>query len=371
MGGRRRQAKRPRVPIMPPCQPCARLCRLIRSGWFKVRTVPFVESLRIIGRGSLNWIAERPIVVSFEVTDSCNCYCRHCDHGGPRDDSANLQPSDYRRYMEALRPCVVQVTGGEPMLRDDLLEIVRHIKSGDGLPYTILVSNWSLMTEERYLELRAAGVDQFSVSLDFPDERHDDFRMHTGLYRHLSEIVPRLARLGHDDIVLNSCITSANVGEIAAIAGKAREWGVNLCYSAYSPKRTGCRDYFLNTPEQLRLLNRGLDLVELMRDQTNWIVNTTSTLEATRRYFGDGRTPGCKAGLRFLVVRSNGMLQPCSMQFRQYPLEERERMAREFTAHNACDQCYVSIRSYLDKSFPQLVAENVTKFFSLRVRQPD
>ena len=310
-------------------------------------------------------------MVSFEVTDSCNCYCQHCDHGGPRDDSANLQPSDYRRYMEALRPCVVQVSGGEPMLREDLVEIVRHIKSGDSLPYTILVSNWSLMTEERYLELHAAGVDQFSVSLDFPDERHDDFRMHTGLYRHLSEIVPRLARLGHDDIVLNSCITSANVGEIAAIAGKAREWGVNLCYSAYSPKRTGCRDYFLNTPEQLRLLNRGLDLVELMRDDTNWIVNTTSTLEATRRYFGDGRTPGCKAGLRFLVVRSNGMLQPCSMQFRQYPLEERERMAREFTANNACDQCYVSIRSYLDKSFPQLVAENVTKFFSLRARQPD
>lgn len=46
-----------------------------------------------------------------------------------------------------------------------------------------------------YLELRAAGVDQFSVSLDFPDERHDEFRLHPGLFKHLSEIVPRLARL--------------------------------------------------------------------------------------------------------------------------------------------------------------------------------
>jgi len=43
--------------------------------------------------------------------------------------------------------------------------------------------------------LRAAGVDQFSVSLDFPDERHDEFRLHPGLFKHLSEIVPRLARL--------------------------------------------------------------------------------------------------------------------------------------------------------------------------------
>jgi MoaA/NifB/PqqE/SkfB family radical SAM enzyme len=271
--------------------------------------------------------------------------------------------------MEALRPCVVQVSGGEPMMRDDLAEIVREIKGGAQVPYTILVSNWSLMTEERYLELRAAGVDQFSVSLDFPDERHDDFRVHPGLYKHLSEIVPRLARLGHDDIVLNSCITSANVGEIAAMAGKAREWGVNLCYSAYSPKRTGSREYCLERPEQLRALNAGLDMVEGMRDETNWIVNSRSTLDATRRYFAEGGTPGCKAGLRFLVVRSDGMLQPCSMQFQQFPLEARECMAREFTAHNTCGECYVSIRSYLDKSFTQLLGENVAEFFSLQGRE--
>ena len=59
--------------------------------------VPLVESLRVIGRGSLNWVAQRPIVVSFEVTDSCTCWCKHCDHGGPKDNSRNLQPADYRR----------------------------------------------------------------------------------------------------------------------------------------------------------------------------------------------------------------------------------------------------------------------------------
>ena len=90
-----------------------------------MRKVPLVQSLRIIGRGSLNWLAERPIVVSFEVTDACTCWCKHCDHGGPRDESRNLKPADYRRYMEALRPCVVQVSGGEPLMRDDVVEIVR------------------------------------------------------------------------------------------------------------------------------------------------------------------------------------------------------------------------------------------------------
>jgi len=330
-----------------------------------LRKVPLVESLRIIGRGSLNWLAQRPIVVSFEVTDACTCYCRHCDHGGPRDESHNLKPPDYRRYMEALRPCVVQVSGGEPLMREDVVEVVRAVKGGRRPPYTILVSNWSLMTEEKYLALRDAGIDQFSVSLDFPDERHDHFRAYPGLYRQLEDLVPRLARLGHDDIVLNSCITSENVSEINAIADKARAWGVNLCYSAYSARRTGCRDLFPGSPEQIAELNAQLDRVEARRDPTNWIVNAPTTLEATRRYFASGGTPGCKAGLRFLVVTAAGDLQPCSMQFHRFPLEKRELMASEFTSSNQCGECYVSIRSYLDKSFPRLLWENVSGFLSV------
>jgi MoaA/NifB/PqqE/SkfB family radical SAM enzyme len=329
-----------------------------------LRKVPLADSLKIIGRGSLNWVAQRPIVVSFEVTDSCTCWCKHCDHGGPKDDSRNLKPADYRRYMEALRPCVVQISGGEPLMREDVVEIVRAVKNGSTPPYAILVSNWSHMTEEKYLALRDAGIDQFSVSLDFPDERHDDFRVYPGLYRHLEDLIPRLAKLGHDDIVLNSCITSQNLGEIEAIADKAREWGVNLCYSSYSAKRTGCRDLFPGSPEQIAELNARLDRVEQRRDDTNWIVNSKSTIDHTRHYFENGGAPGCKAGLRFLVVTADGALQPCSMQFKRYPLEERDRLISEFTATNDCGQCYVSIRSYLDKSFPKLLWENVSGFFS-------
>jgi MoaA/NifB/PqqE/SkfB family radical SAM enzyme len=333
-----------------------------------VRKVPLKESLRIIGRGSLNWLADRPIVVSFEVTDACTCYCKHCDHGGPRDQSRNLKPAAYRRYMEALRPCVVQVSGGEPLMRKDLVEIVRNIKGGSGIPYTILVSNWSLMTEARYRALIDAGIDQFSVSLDFPDARHDEFRGHPGLYLHLSRTVPCLAALGHDNIVLNSCITRENVNEINRLADKAREWGVNICYSAYSVRRTGCQDYFLNTAEQLAAMNRELDRVESRRDATNWIVNSPTTMQATRRYFENGGTPGCKAGQRFLVVTADGAIQPCSMQFKRYQLEDRNRMIEEFARTNTCDQCYVSIRSYLDKNFPQLLWENVSGFLTFRGR---
>jgi MoaA/NifB/PqqE/SkfB family radical SAM enzyme len=279
-----------------------------------------------------------------------------------------MKPSDYRKYMDVLRPAVVQVSGGEPLMRDDLNDIVRNIKSESGLPFLILVSNWSHMTEDRYMQLRQAGVDEFCVSLDFPDERHDDFRGLPGLYKHLSSIMPKVAALGHDDVVLNNCITAANVAEINAVADKAAEWGVNINFSAYSPRRTGCRDYFLTSDEQRVLLDRGLQRLKDRMDRSYWITNNKSTLDATSEYFHRGGTPNCKAGLRWLVVTSDGSLQPCSMQFKRYGLHEQSKMVEEFTQHNTCDECYVSIRSYLDKTFPQLVRENVTEFFSFKPR---
>lgn len=334
-----------------------------------MRKVPLVESLRIITRGSLNWRTERPIVVSFEVTDSCTCYCKHCDHGGPRDTSRDMKPADYRRYMDELRPCVVQVSGGEPLMREDLEEVIRNIKRPDGLPFTILVSNWSLMTEQRYHALRSAGVDEFCVSLDFPDERHDDFRGHPGLFKHLDDIIPKLTAFGYDDILMNNCITAENVAEINKVADKAKEWGANINYSAYTPRRTGCRSYFLESPEKLEIMREQLGRLKERMDSSHWITTTQATLEATKQFFETGGAPGCKAGLRWLVVTSDGYLQPCSMQFKRYPLTEQARMVREFTRNNTCDECYVSIRSYLDKTFPQLFKENVGNFFSFKSRQ--
>ncbi|MCL2877756.1 MAG: radical SAM protein [Acidobacteria bacterium] len=337
-----------------------------------MRKVPFGESLRVIVQGSKNWVAERPIVVSFEVTNSCTCHCRHCDHGGPKDMSKDMKPASYREYMKVLQPVVVQVSGGEPLLRSDLEEVVRNIKSPSGLPYIILVSNWSSMTIERYQKLREAGVDEFCVSLDFPDaERHDDFRGLPGHFEYMEKVIPAAAALGYDDIVMNNCITAWNIEEINANASKAEEWGVNINFSAYSPRRIGCRDYFPETPEKLAALDRELEKLKKRMNSSHWITTNNTTLDATREYFHRGGTPNCKAGLRWLVVTNDGALQPCSMQFKRYGLHEQKKMIREFTENNTCDECYVSIRSYLDKSYTQLLSENVAEFFSFKTKNSE
>jgi len=307
-----------------------------------------LQGIKLAGRGIHNYIANRPLVVSYEVTLSCNCNCRHCELGGIIKNEKQLQPDDYDNLTRLLKPPVVQISGGEPLLRKDIVAIVRAIKQSDGLPYLILVTNGVLLNESNYLQLHKAGVNQFSVSLDFPDERHDDFRRHRGLYEHLEQTLPQLAKFGYRDIILNTAITRANLRDILSLAQKAKDWNISISYSAYTALRTGSRDYCIGSEEDLKILRQTIsELVELKR-QTNHVTNSKAILLDTLRYFEQGYMPDCKAGIRFFVVMPDGSFVPCSHYGNKYPTQKE--MIKSFSQTNQCSACYDAIRSYSERS---------------------
>jgi MoaA/NifB/PqqE/SkfB family radical SAM enzyme len=323
-----------------------------------VPSIPASRAIRMIARGTWSFLTERPLVVSFELTHSCTANCQHCDKGGIKPGPLGLlSAQDYGRLRAALKPMVVQISGGEPLLRKDVEEIVRAIKEPNGLPYIILVTNGRLFTEEKYLALRGLGVNQFSISLDFPDERHDDFRRSPGLFNHLSELVPSLGHHGHGDVVLNTAITRDNLPTLRAGYEKAKEWGVQISYSCYTPLRTGSMEHYISSPEDLDLLRRTMnDLLEL-QEKNGRITNSSWTLSGIPNFFKNGSVPGCQAGRRFMVVTPDGGMRACSM-FPETYASHREVMEK-FVAHNTCGGCYVSIRAYLDASFWTLLKDNV------------
>jgi MoaA/NifB/PqqE/SkfB family radical SAM enzyme len=314
--------------------------------------------MRMIGRGTWSFLTDRPLVVSFELTHSCIAHCRHCDKGGIKPEPEGLmRPEDYRYLRGQLRPMAVQLSGGEPLLRPDLEEIVQAIKEPGGLPYTILVTNARLLTEEKYLKLRALGVNQFSISMDFPDARHDDFRGLPGLFAHLEKLVPALAAHGHDDVVLNTAITRENLPALRANYEKAKEWNVSISYSAYTPLRTGSMEHYIGEEEDLERLRKTLDELLELKAKNGRITNSPWTLSGIYNFFKKGSVPGCNAGRRFLVVNPDGGLRPCSMFEPTYP--SRKAILNDFVANNTCGGCYVSIRAYLDASFWTLLKDNV------------
>jgi len=313
----------------------------------------------MISRGTWSFLTSRPLVVSFELTHSCTADCQHCDKGGIKPEPEGLlHAADYRRLCSMLKPMAVQLSGGEPLLRPDLEDIVRAVKEPSGLPYTILVSNGRLFTEEKYLKLRALGVNQFSFSLDFPDERHDTFRRSRGLYEHLSYLVPTLAAHGFDDVALNTAITRDNLGSLVDIYKRATQWGVSISYSAYTPLRTHSMDHYIRSADDLALLHRTLDELLALKAKNGRIANSPWTLSGIHDFFLHGSIPGCKAGQRFMVVTPTGGLRPCSMFEDTYA--SQKEILKQWVPANDCGGCYVSIRSYLDASFWTLLKDNLS-----------
>lgn len=326
-----------------------------------MRKLSIGPALKLIARGTSNYRNDRVIALSFEVTHSCTADCLHCDKGGMKKENGLMQPADFREYQRKLRPMLVQLSGGEPLLRKDIVEIARAVKEPSGLPYLIVVTNGRLLTENLYLRLKEAGVTQFSISLDFPDERHDAFRQSPGLFRHLSKIVPKLAGLGKDDVVLNTAITRDNLRSLLGIYKKALEWNTNISFSAYTPLRTGKMEHFIGDPDDLIILRETVRELIRLKERGGRIVNSAWTLSGTYHFFKNGgHMPGCTAGKRFLVVQPNGRLLPCSMILEK-TYSSQEEILEKFTAKNTCGACYVAIRAYLDEDYWTLLWDNVSQ----------
>jgi MoaA/NifB/PqqE/SkfB family radical SAM enzyme len=324
------------------------------------------EAVKIGALGLWNRTKGWPVCVSFEVTHSCVADCLHCDKGGVKQESGLMSLGDYRRHSQELKPALVQMSGGEPLMRKDLEDIIRAVKRPGGLPMVVCVSNWWLMTEERYLSLSEAGTSLFSISLDFPDERHDDFRQVPGLFAKMSEIIPYLVKkYGRENIVLNSALTHANFAEIPGLVAKAEEWGTQISFSAYSALRTGDRSLCIEKPEDLALLRRHIDYLKEHKRHSSSVLNSEYILDQTYRFFAEGGMGGCQAGRRFLVVRPDGLINACSM-FPDIQYKSRAEAVKGFKAtRESCDQCYVSIRAGTERSLGRLIKENVGLAFKI------
>lgn len=303
-----------------------------------------------------NLLRKRPITVSFEVTYNCNAHCEHCDLGDYVKEP-RLGPEEFAKWVPILKPAVAQISGGEPMLRKDIYDIVSAMRAKDPVAVFVITTNSSILNEERYLRLREAGIDKFSMSLDYPDERHNEFRHLKENFEHIRDLAPRLAKHGNNDIVLACVVQSDNFRDLPRIAELAAKWGVGVNFSTYNSLRNDKEYYLIKKPEDQEELTRIVDrLVEMQKDGYP-IMTSEWTMRQMIRFFKDGRQPNCRAGERFMIVNPWAKLTPCGMVRDEY--QSREDIVREFSAHNTCDKCFTAIRVNSEKSIFRLIQDGL------------
>jgi len=314
---------------------------------------------RMIARGIRNKIQNKPLSVSFEITHACTANCWHCNWGGPIKEE-RLGAAEYAAICEELRPVVSHASGGEPLARGDVYEIVDAMTNKGGLPWMIVVTNSSNLTPERFDRLKASGMHQLSTSLDFPDERHDEFRRIPGLFDRMSEVIPEIARSSDkDDVLLNVCITAWNYRELGAMVRVAKEWGVPINFSVYTHLRVQDRTGLVEG-DGLDGLAESLQEVIDLKNAGYPVYTSARVLWRFHHFLTEGGIGGCKAGRNFLVINPDGRLTPCAMVMAYF--DKQEDMLEQFTCQNTCDQCYISTRANTEKSVKEFFQDNTESF---------
>ena len=174
-----------------------------------------------------------PFLVIWETTRACALSCVHCRADAihkrdPRElttDQARALIDQVRAFGE--RPPLFVLTGGDPMRRPDLADLVRY-GSDAGLTMALTPSGTAAATPKRLKELKEAGLSRVAVSLDGPDpETHDAFRRVKGSYAWTMRIIEATLDLGLP-LQINSTISRLTLPSLDAMAERVAQFPLTL-----------------------------------------------------------------------------------------------------------------------------------------------
>ncbi len=171
------------------------------------------------------------------VTDKCNLRCVYCmpEEGLPwlrRDELLSFEEiAAIVREMAAVGLRRIRLTGGEPLVRRDLPELVRQLREIAGIDDIALSTNGVLL-EEQAAALRDAGVDRLNLSLDsLVPERIDALARRPGSAERIFAGIAAAERIGFAPMKLNCVVMRGrNDDEIAHFAEitRRRPWHVRF-----------------------------------------------------------------------------------------------------------------------------------------------
>jgi MoaA/NifB/PqqE/SkfB family radical SAM enzyme len=253
----------------------------------------------------------RPLVVHFEVTRRCNAGCDFCDYW---KTPARARVEEIERFAEAARffdPLMITFTGGEPLLRRDLESLVEGVAAAVRLKYIAVITHGAMLTPERALSLWRAGINQFNISLDFPDERHDRARKLPGLTERIFHVIPRLQALGIDSIRFNTVIKNDNLEALMPLVRRADELGVGVAFSVYTERKNG-NDAHTIPDDRLAILDAAVaDLIAYKHARRGVIVSSDHYLRAVPRWVRGELAGPCFAGERTIHIDPAGLVRRC------------------------------------------------------------
>lgn len=289
------------------------------TGWrFEGRWLKFLGRMLRVAAGAkaAGCFGYEPHPV-LEVTGRCNLKCPHCEvRGGEVEADPPL--THVYRMIDSIATVpefrMLVLTGGEPLLRQDIHEIVRRARD-DGFEVTI-ATNGTLISRETARKLSSLDVTGVAVSLDFTEpELHDRFRGARGTWEKVMDGIKNAVEEGLY-LQVNIALSRLNSHELPQLLRLADGLGscVILLYQFQPYGRGSLRESLaLTPPELLRVAEETAKLQEELRTLVipvglpEYFAYLSARAPLLNRMFR-----GCIAGTGMFYVKWYGDVWPCA-----------------------------------------------------------
>jgi radical SAM protein with 4Fe4S-binding SPASM domain len=260
----------------------------------------------------------KPRLIAFEVTRRCRFACKHCraeaSPEGTEKELTTLQCEKILTSVAKFSKCVIILTGGEPMERQDIYELIRYCRKLR--LRTVMATCGYLIDEQSIGKLKKAGIFALSFSIDGASaETNDAFRQSKGAFDSAVQAA-EIARKAGVRFQINSTITRLNIDESAGIAELAKRLGA-YCFNPFILVPTGrgaeIADEILEPIEYESFLNELLQIKLQSKIQVRVTCGPqfARVCEQAREKHLITDVHGCMGGKEFGFISYRGDVQTC------------------------------------------------------------
>lgn len=292
-----------------------------------------------LGKYAMLRMRRRPVLLNLEVTMRCNASCSFCDYHKTPASAKATELKEFSDIARSFNPMMITFTGGEPTLRRDLEDIVSAVRDATTLSYLNMITHGAMLTVDRAKSLWDAGLDQFNISFDYMDGRHDDARGIPGLTAKLFDVIPRLKEAGIGSVRFNTVIKDDNMDQMLPIVHKAASMGAGVNFSVYTDSKNGNKDHLLGS-DHLRQLDELINgLLDYKRRNRGVITNSDHYLSQIPKWVRGELTEPCASGTTTVHVNPEGVVRRCP----DFPPDVDWKQWKRYEPI-ACDDCFYACR---------------------------
>lgn len=277
-------------------------------------------------------------IVSWNVTNACNMYCAHCyrDAGCKAEDE--LSTADAKKLLTEIKRAGFQImifSGGEPLMRPDILELVKFADSLGLFP--VFGTNGTLITPQMARDLKAAGARAMGISLDSLDAaKHDKFRSFPGGWQGAVDGMKNCKAAGLP-FQIHTTVMDWNAPELEDMIDFAVEIGARAHHFFFlvpTGRAATIEEESLRAEQYEDVLTRIMKKqqtvpIELKPTCAPQFLRIAAELGMKSRFHR-----GCLAGLSYCIISPKGKVQPCAY-LKEYLGDVRETPFDEIWKNNA------------------------------------